>query len=103
MCPAAPPGAGQPGRDSKEWRSGCRRGRWKASTALSPPTLLENHHRQRLDHDPDILGQRLALDVLEVVPDLVPDVVDAHVVRVVDLRPARDSRLRELAQRILGN
>ena len=52
----------------------------------------------RLHHDHEILGQALALEVLEVVADLRAHVVDRRVVRVVDLRPAGDAGARALAE-----
>src|SRR5207237_1145633 len=55
------------------------------------------HHGEGAGHDPQIFQRGLAADVLEVVTNLAPHVVDRRVVALVDLRPAGDAGANALA------
>src|SRR5437773_42841 len=56
-----------------------------------PAAPAEQHHRDRAQHDPQILGCRLAPNVLEIEGDLAPYVVDRAVVSLVHLGPPGDA------------
>jgi hypothetical protein len=67
----------------------------------SASAAVEDHDWESPRHDLEIFHEGLALEVLEVVLDLGPNVVHAGVVRPVDLRPSGDPRASLLAQRIV--
>src|SRR5262245_29723498 len=49
-----------------------------ATVVRSPRSLAEDHHWCRLDHDLQVLDQRVPLDVLEIVRDFATDIVHVH-------------------------
>src|SRR6266540_249635 len=79
-----------------------RGGDWgRAVTAGSPASPAEQHDGDRLEHDLEVFQQPLPLNVLQIVLDLPPHVVEALVVVMIDLREAGDAGLGPLAERVL--
>src|SRR3984957_1569744 len=72
-----------------------------AAMAALPAAALEQHDRQRLQHDTHVLDESLAAQVLEVIAHLEPHIIDGRVVRGADLREAGDAGLRPLAERVV--
>src|SRR4051812_789649 len=58
-----------------------------------PAAPLKDHDRERARHDPEIFGNSLAAEVLEIVLHLRPNVFEAGIVAMVDLRPSGDPGL----------
>src|SRR6185369_14957684 len=56
---------------------------------------------ERLEHDRQVVRYAAAADVLEIEAHLVADIVEALVVRLIDLRPAGDTGLGKLPQRVI--
>src|SRR4051812_34101621 len=86
------------------WRSGrrCRADAADAGVGL-PAALAENHHRNRSSHDDEIFSDALAFDVLKVVANLGPNVVNARIISLIHLSEAGNPRARALTQRVLGD
>src|SRR3954468_9112992 len=74
-----------------------------ARIATSPASLSEDDDRKCQEHDPHVLDQRLAAQVLQVVSHLYANVVHRRVVGVIDLCQACDPRLRPLPEGVLAN
>src|SRR5450759_5958969 len=68
---------------------------------MLPSAPPEEHHRNGLDHDLDVLPDRTPLDVLEVVTELALDVVNRRVVLQVDLGMTGDPWWHPLASRVV--
>src|SRR6266550_9574464 len=85
------------------WKPGHRFGAPRATEAALPAAFTEQHHRYGLGHDHQIFAHPLPLQVLEIVPHFSPDIVEARVVALIDLRPASNAGSRALPQRILGD
>src|SRR5690606_22685358 len=98
-----------PEQDGKiDRRADCRRGdrrstiRGREATVVAPlpRALAEDHHRQRPQHDLQVVPHGPLLDVLEIELDLPLDVLDRPVVVLVDLSPARDAGTDTLTLRV---
>src|SRR5690348_9504304 len=75
----------------------------RTRSASSIRAAAQNHDRDGSRHDAQVFSNRLTLQVLEVEPNLCPHVLEARVVRVVDLRPTGDARFCAMPQRILAD
>ena len=75
----------------------------RVSTVSLPAAFSEEHYGQCQRHDPEILEQALPTKVFEVVVDLSANVIDADVVRLVDLRPSGDAWLHTLTHAVVRN
>src|SRR5258705_476105 len=85
------------------WKPGHRSAAPRATEAALPAAFTKQHDRHGLGHDHQIFAHALPLQVLEIVPHFSPNVVEARVVALIDLRPAGDAGSRALPQRILGD
>src|ERR1041385_8203573 len=75
-------------------------GEWERALPAVTPA---EHHGGREQHDLQVVQRRAVLDVFEIIAELLAHVVDAAVVRLIDLRPAGDARQDLLAPRVFGN
>ena len=67
------------------------------------PPFAEKHHVDGFEHHAPIQKQRKMPDVIEVEAQLFDRVLQALAVRIIDLRPAGDPGLHEVAQVIIRN
>src|SRR5215217_7737231 len=66
-----------------------------------PAAPAQQDHRYRLEHDPEVFGRRLALQVLQVVMHLGPHIFQRAIVVMIDLSQSGDPRPGPLPQRVL--
>jgi len=62
-----------------------------SQTLPSDRPFTPDHYRQRLRHNGEIPGERTALDVLQIQLYLGPNIVQALIIRMIDLGPPRDA------------
>ena len=86
-------------RIARRWVGDCVR--LYAQNPALPAAFSEEHDGQCHRHDPEILDHALPPKVLEVVVNLSANVIDAHVVRLVDLCPSRDAGFYTLTHAII--
>jgi len=67
-----------------------------------PRAPAEEHDLHRVEEDPEVECERQALDVIEVVPDLLRLFLEPARIAVLDLGPAGESRADDRAQRKYG-
>src|SRR5262245_42020 len=73
-----------------------------ASTAVLRP-LPQDHDLHRVEQDRQVEEQRLVLDVEQVVLELLHRVLEARAVPIIDLRPARQPGLDDVALAEVGD
>src|SRR4051812_27225516 len=66
-------------------------------------TLAGQNHAHGLEQDDDVEEQRVILDVVEVVLQLLDRVVDRRAVVIAHLRPSGDTGLHAVPHRVIGN
>src|ERR1051326_8561930 len=73
-----------------------------AAKPRSADAARPEHHPDRLDQDDHVEEDAVVLDVVEVVGELGPRILDTGAIRIVDLRPAADSRSHAMALTVVG-
>src|SRR5205085_9681679 len=58
--------------------------------------LAENHDLDRVEQDRQVEQERLVLDVEQIVLQLLQRILEGAAVPIIDLRPARQSRLHDV-------